>query len=123
MSRVKRGYKRRRRIKKVFARAEGFFLRRKNTFRRAQEMVDRAGQFSYISRRLKKREFRKLWISRINAAARQSDMSYHDFQFALKQSKVKLDRKVLAEIAVYDPTGFAAIVNTIRGQAAPRAAS
>lgn len=117
MSRAKRGFKRRRRVKKVLDKAEGYFLRRKNTFRRANEAVEQAGQDAYIGRRLRKREFRRLWITRINAAVRLSDMSYSRFMAALKREAVGVDRKQLSEMAIHDPQGFAALVDKVRASA------
>jgi large subunit ribosomal protein L20 len=117
MARAKRGFKRRRRIKKVFDRVEGFFLRRKNTYRRATEAADRADVEAYKGRRLRKRDFRSLWIARTNAAASANDMSYSRLISALKTSEVQLDRKMLSEIAIHDGAGFTALVDDVRKQA------
>jgi large subunit ribosomal protein L20 len=114
MPRAKRGFKRRRRHNKILDRAEGFVFGRKNKIRRAAEAVDRAGVYAYRDRRVKKRDFRQLWIARISAASSASDISYSRLISALSQAKVKLDRKVLAEIALVDPKGFQAIVNEVR---------
>ena len=117
MSRAKRGFKRRRYVKKVRDRAEGFHLRRKNTFRRMAEAVDRALEEAYIGRRRRKRDFRELWVVRTGAAARNNDMSYSRLMGALRKSEVRLNRKMLSEIAVTDPAGFSAIVKQVRSAA------
>lgn len=106
MSRVKRGNKRRIKRKKYLKVTKGFFGFKKNLYRYAREAVDRALLFSYRDRRRKKRDFRKLWIARINAAARLNEMTYATFIGGLKKAGVALDRKVLADIAVRDPEGF-----------------
>jgi len=108
--RVKGGYATRRRRKKVFARAEGYRGKRKNVWRVAKQAVDRAGQHAYKGRKLKKRDFRRLWIVRINAASRLHGMSYSRFMHGLKQAGVELDRRVLAHLAVSEPETFAALV-------------
>jgi large subunit ribosomal protein L20 len=117
MPRAKRGFKRRRRVKKVLDKAEGFDFRRKNTFRRAYEAVVKAHVYAYRDRRRKKREFRGLWIERMNGALQGLDMNYSRFICALKKSNVLLNRKWLSEIAIHDPKGFEAIVTTVRGNA------
>jgi large subunit ribosomal protein L20 len=117
MPRAKRGFKRRRRHNKILKKAEGFVFGRKNKIRRAAEAVDRAGIYAYRDRRAKKRDFRGLWISRLSAAVQGNDMSYSRFISALKKAEVKLDRKVLSDIAIADPSGFAAIVNQVRSLA------
>ena len=109
MPRVKRGFKARRRRNRVLKQAEGFFGGRKNRFGQAVEVVRHAWEYSYISRKLKKRDFRRLWIARINAAARINGMSYSRLISGLKKAGVALDRKVLAEIAVFDAPGFGAV--------------
>ncbi len=114
MPRAKRGFKRRRRHNKVLKRAEGFVLGRKNKFKRAAEAVDRAFGYAYRDRRVKKRDFRQLWIARLSAAASALDISYSRLFAALKKAKVSLDRKVLSDIAIQDPTGFKAIVEQVR---------
>jgi large subunit ribosomal protein L20 len=111
MPRVKRGVTARARHKKVIAAAKGYRGRRGNVFRIAKQAVMRAGQYAYRDRRNKKRTFRALWIARINAAAREHDMSYSVFIAGLKKAAIDLDRKVLADLAVRDKAGFAAIVN------------
>ena len=110
MSRVKRGFKARRRRNRVLNQTEGFFLGRKNRFRQAVEVLRHAWEYAYISRRLKKRDFRRLWITRINAAARLNGTTYSRLVNALKNVNVGLDRKVLSEIAISDPQAFASVV-------------
>lgn len=107
--RVKRGFKARRRRNRVLKLAKGFRGRRKNCFKRANQAVQRALDYASRDRARKKRDFRSLWIVRINAAARLSGVSYSKFIAALSKANVALDRKVLADIAVADPAGFAAI--------------
>jgi large subunit ribosomal protein L20 len=114
MPRVKRGNKRRERRKKILSLAKGYFLTKGKLFRSAQESIMRAGNFAYAGRRLKKRDFRRLWIVRINAAARALDMSYSQFIAGLNRAGVTLDRKSLAEIAARDPKAFGALVETAR---------
>ncbi len=114
MPRAKRGFKRRRRHNKVLDRAEGFVLGRKNKFKRTAEAVDRANIYAFRDRRRRKREFRQLWIARLSAAAAANDISYSRMVAALIRAKVRLDRKVLAEIALLDPKGFTAIVDSVR---------
>jgi large subunit ribosomal protein L20 len=109
MPRVKRGVVAHARHKKVIAKAKGFRGRRGNVFRIANEAVMKAGQYAYRDRRQKKREFRGLWIARINAAARECGMSYSVFMNGLKKAAIELDRKVLADLAVMDKSAFAKI--------------
>ncbi|MEI6306731.1 MAG: 50S ribosomal protein L20 [Deltaproteobacteria bacterium] len=106
MSRVKRGFKARRRRNKVLKLAKGYRGARSKLFRSATEAVDRALNYAFRDRRVKKRDFRSLWITRINAASRLSGLSYSKFIFGLKKANVEIDRKVLADIAVSDPKGF-----------------
>lgn len=110
MPRVKRGVTARASHKKVLARAKGFRGRRNNVFRIANEAVMRAGQYAYRDRRNKKRDFRSLWIARINAAAREHGMSYSVFMNGLKKAEIEVDRKVLADIAVMDKPAFSKFV-------------
>jgi len=117
MARVKRGTKRRRKTKKIRDRAEGFVLGRRNQFRRMVETVRRALVYSYESRRLRKRDFRALWINRISAACVGHDISYSRLISALTRSQVGLNRKMLSEIAIHDPQGFQSIVDQVRTQA------
>lgn len=114
MPRVKRGVTARARHKKVIAAAKGYRGRRGNVFRIAKQAVMRAGQYAYRDRRNKKRTFRALWITRINAAVREHDMTYSVFIAGLKKASIELDRKVLADLAVRDKAGFAAIVQAAR---------
>ncbi len=109
--RVKRGFKARRRRKKVLKLAKGFRGGRSKLYRTAADAVDKALMYAYRDRRARKRDFRKLWIARINAAARINNLSYSKFIHGLKMAGVQLDRKVLAELAVSDPGGFAKIAN------------
>ena len=110
MPRVKRGVTARAAHKKVIARAKGFRGRRNNVFRIANEAVMRAGQYAYRDRRNKKRDFRSLWITRINAAVRELGLSYSVFMNGLKKAAIAVDRKVLADIAVLDKPAFAKFV-------------
>jgi len=110
MPRVKRGVVARAAHKKVLAKAKGFRGRRRNVFRIANEAVMRAGQYAYRDRRNRKREFRALWIARINAAAREHGMTYSVFMNGLKKAAVVVDRKVLADIAVLDKSAFGKFV-------------
>ncbi|MCG6879523.1 MAG: 50S ribosomal protein L20 [Deltaproteobacteria bacterium] len=107
MPRVKRGFKARRRRKKVLKAAKGFQGGHSKQYRTAETAVIRAGMYEYRDRRVRKREFRKLWIIRINAAARAHGLSYSRLMGALEKAGVALDRKVLADMAVNDPAGFA----------------
>jgi large subunit ribosomal protein L20 len=109
--RVKRGFKARRRRKKVLKLAKGFRGGRSKLFRTAADAVDKALMYSYRDRRARKRDFRQLWVARINAAARLNNLSYSKFIHGLKLARVELDRKVLAELAISDPTGFKRIAN------------
>ncbi len=110
MPRVKRGVTARASHKKVIARAKGFRGRRNNVFRIANEAVMRAGQYAYRDRRNKKRDFRSLWITRINAAVREHGLSYSVFMNGLKKAAIMVDRKVLADIAVFDKPAFTKFV-------------
>ena len=109
MPRVKRGVTARARHKKVLSQAKGFRGRRKNVFRVAKQAVQKAGQYAYRDRRNRKREFRGLWIARINAAVRELGLSYSAFMAGLKRANIEIDRKVLADLAVRDKTAFAQI--------------
>ena len=104
--RVKRGFKARKRRKKVLKLAKGFRGGRSKLFRTAADAVDKALMYAYRDRRQRKRDFRRLWITRINAAARMNHISYSKFINGLKRAGVELDRKVLAELAIFDPPGF-----------------
>jgi len=109
MARVKGGPRAHARHRKVIKAAKGYYGRRKNCFRTAVQAVEKAGQYAYRDRRAKKREFRKLWVQRINAAARLHDMTYSTFIHGLKLAGIELDRKSLSEIAIHDEKSFAAI--------------
>jgi large subunit ribosomal protein L20 len=111
MPRVKRGFKARRRRNKVLKLAKGYRGARSKLFRSATEAVDRALNYAFRDRRVKKRDFRSLWITRINAASRLNGLSYSKFIFGLKKANVEIDRKVLADIAVSDPQGFTEIAS------------
>jgi large subunit ribosomal protein L20 len=107
--RVKRGFKARRRRQKVLKLAKGFRGGRSKLFRTAADSVDKALSYAYRDRKQRKRQFRRLWIARINAAARMNDLSYSRFVGGLKKAGVDLDRKVLADLAISDPSGFSQI--------------
>ena len=109
MARVKRGVMARRRHKKILKQAKGYYNARRKVFRVAKQAVTKALQYAYIGRKQKKRNFRSLWITRINAAARINGMSYSRFMNGLQKAGITLDRKVLADIAVHDARGFAAL--------------
>ena len=109
MARVKRGTIARARHNKVLKLAKGYSGRRKNVYRVAVQAVTKAGQYAYRDRRQRKRQFRALWIARINAASRECGLSYSRMINGLKKAEIEIDRKVLADIAVFDKTGFAAI--------------
>jgi large subunit ribosomal protein L20 len=109
MPRVKRGVTARARHKKVLDKAKGYYGARSRVFRVAEQAVTKAAQYAYRDRRTKKRNFRALWIVRINAAAREHGLSYSVFMNGLKRAAIEIDRKVLADIAVHDRAGFAAI--------------
>lgn len=110
MSRVKRGVVARRRHKKIMKQAKGYYGARSRVFRVAKQAVIKAGQYAYRDRRQRKRQFRALWITRINAAARINGMSYSRFVAGLKKAGIEIDRKVLADLAVHEKATFAAIV-------------
>jgi len=110
MPRVKRGVTARARHKKVLDQAKGYRGRRKNVYRIAKEAVMKAGQYAYRDRRQRKRQFRTLWIARINAAAREQGLTYSAFMNGLKKAAIEIDRKVLADLAVFDKAAFAQIV-------------
>ncbi|MFA5902319.1 MAG: 50S ribosomal protein L20 [Desulfobacula sp.] len=114
--RVKRGFKARRRRNKVLKLAKGFRGGRGKLYRTASDSVDKALMYAYRDRRARKRDFRKLWIIRINAAARMNDMSYSKFINGLKLSGSELDRKVLADLAICDPSAFSQLASKARAQ-------
>ena len=118
MPRVKRGVTARARHKKVLALAKGFRGRRKNVYRVAKQAVMKASQYAYRDRRNKKRDFRRLWIARINAAARECGITYSQFINGMNKAGITLDRKVLADIAVHDKAAFASIVSQAKAKLA-----
>ena len=115
MARVKRGVTARRRHKKVLKQAKGYYHARRKVFRVAKQAVTKALQYAYIGRKQKKRNFRSLWITRINAAARINGLSYSRFMNGLMKAGITLDRKVLADIAVHDAAGFTALAEKAKG--------
>jgi large subunit ribosomal protein L20 len=119
MPRVKRGNKRRLKRKKILRRAKGYYLAKSKLYRIAKEQVQRSLAFAYRDRRNRKRDFRRLWIVRINAAAREHEMSYSILMHGLKLAGVELDRKSLADIAVRDPAAFGRVVDVARQASAP----
>ncbi len=114
MPRVKRGVTARARHKKVLAKAKGYYGARSRVYRVAKQAVIKAAQYAYRDRRNRKREFRALWIIRVNAAARAHDMSYSVFMHGLKKMGIEVDRKVLADIAVHDKAAFTALVEQVK---------
>lgn len=118
MPRARRGFKARRRRNKVLKNAKGYVGGRRKLFQIAKETVDRGMSFAYRDRKVRKREFRKLWIVRINAAVREHGLSYSRFINGLDKADVALDRKVLADIAVTDPVGFAAVAKLAKAAVA-----
>lgn len=108
MARVKRGVTAKARHKKVLKQAKGYYGARRSVYRVAKQAVIKAAQYAYRDRRQRKRDFRRLWIVRINAAARLNGLSYSRFMAGLKQAAIEVDRKILADIAVYDAPAFAA---------------
>ena len=118
MPRVKRGVTARARHKKILVLAKGFRGRRGNVFRIAKEAVMKAGQYAYRDRRNKKRVFRRLWISRINAASRSFGLTYSQFTNGLKKAGIEIDRKVLSDMAIHDSAAFGAIVEQAKAKLA-----
>ena len=116
MSRVKRGVTAHARHKKVLAKAKGYYGARKNVYRVAKQSVTRAGQYAYRDRRQRKRQFRSLWIVRINAAARQFDISYSRLINGLEKASIEVDRKVLADLAVHDIAAFGQLAEKAKAQ-------
>ena len=114
MSRVKAGFVTRRRHKKIIKRAKGYYGRRKNTFRVANQAVEKAGQYSYRDRKVKKRQFRSLWIQRINAGCRLHGIKYSSFINGLKKVNLHFNRKVLADLAMNNPEGFKQLVEKVK---------
>src|SRR3954447_6025088 len=122
MPRVKRGTKRRAKRKKILERASGYFLTKSKLYRQAKESVERGLKFAYAGRRMKKRQYRSIWIVRIGAAARAHGLSYSQFINGLKKSGVELDRKILADIAVKDASGFKVLCDTSKSALAQKTA-
>ena len=114
MARVKRGFRARRRRNKVLRLARGYRGARSKLYRTARNAVMRALAYAYRDRRVRRREFRRLWIARINAAARMNGVTYSRFMHAVKAQGIEVDRKVLADIALHDPKGFTKIVDSVR---------
>jgi large subunit ribosomal protein L20 len=114
MARVKRGVTARARHRKVLTKAKGYYGARRKIFRAAEQAVTKAGQYAYRDRRQRKRQFRALWIARINAAARGCGLSYSRFISGLKRAEIDVDRKVLADIAVHDQEAFAALAEAAK---------
>lgn len=111
MSRVKRGVTKHARHRKIINSAKGYYGRRKNTFRAANQAVERAGQYAYRDRKQRKRNFRSLWIQRINAAAREHGLTYARFIDGLNKAGIEIDRKMLADLAVREPDAFKSLVD------------
>lgn len=122
MARVKGGPRAHARHKKVIKQAKGYYGRRKNCFRTAVQAVEKAGQYAYRDRRNKKRDFRKLWIQRINAASRLHGLTYGTFMHGIKLAGIELDRKALSEIAFHDEKGFEAIAKQAKAALDKKAA-
>lgn len=116
MPRVKRGVTAHARHKKILKRAKGYYGARSRTFKVAKQAVIKAGQYAYRDRRVRKREFRALWITRINAAVREYGISYSVFMNALKKANIEVDRKVLADMAVRDKAAFTSLVEQVKSQ-------
>lgn len=115
MSRVKRGTTTKRRHKKLLKQTKGYWGQRKNVFRRAKETLLRALEYAFIGRKLRKRDFRKLFISRINAGCRENGISYSVFMAALKKLNVSINRKMLSQLAIFEPAAFAKLVTMAKG--------
>jgi len=121
MPRVKRSVNARKKRRKVLEQAKGYYGVKHSSYRRAKEQVQRSLKYAYRDRRVRKREFRKLWIVRINAGARANGLSYNAFMHGLKLAEIELDRKVLADMAVADPASFASLVEQARAAIAAAA--
>ena len=115
MARVKRGVTTKAKHKRILEQAKGYYGRRKNTIRIARQAVEKAGQYAYRDRKVKKRSFRALWIQRINAAVRAEGLTYGQFMHALKVTGIDLDRKVLADMAMHEGAAFSALIASVRG--------
>jgi large subunit ribosomal protein L20 len=114
MPRVKRSVGARKKRRKVLEQAKGYRAGKHASFKRAKEQVQRSGQYAYRDRRVRKREFRRLWIVRINAASRENGLSYNKFMHGLQLAEIEIDRKILAELAVNDPVFFASLAEKAR---------
>ncbi len=114
MARVKRGTTTHARHKRILDQAKGYYGRRKNTIRIAKQAVEKAGQYAYRDRKVNKRNFRALWIQRINAAVREEGLTYGVFMHGIKLAGIELDRKVLADIAMHEPDSFRAIIGQVQ---------
>ena len=115
MPRVKRGTKRHNRRKKLLTLAKGYYLSKSKLYKFAKESVEKALVYAYRDRKVRKREFRRLWIVRIGAAARINGLNYNQFMFGLKQAGVDMDRKILADLALQDPAAFTRLADTAKG--------
>ena len=120
MPRVKRGVVRRAKRKKLLARAKGYYANKSKLYRAAKESVDTALKYAFVGRRRKKRDFRRLWVMRINAAAREHGLTYGQFISGLKAAGVELDRKSLADLAISQPAAFAWLAEQVKGTDARR---
>jgi len=116
MSRVKRGKVTKRRHKKLLKQTKGFWGQRKNVFRRAKETLLRALEYAFVGRKIRKRDFRKLYITRINAKCREFGLSYSSFISALKKSNILINRKMLSQMAIFEPDAFAKLVEIAKGK-------
>ncbi len=123
MPRVKRGTVRRAKRKKLLSRAKGYYANKGKLYRAAKEAVDTALKYAFVGRRRKKRDYRRLWVVRINAAAREHGTTYREFMYGLKLAAIAIDRKHLADLAVADPKAFAKIVEQARTAVAGAAKS
>ena len=119
MPRVKRGTVRRAKRKKLLARAKGFYQTKSKLYRQAKESVDTAAKYAYVGRKNKKRDFRRLWVVRINAAARENGLTYGQLISGLKQAGVTLDRKSLSELAISSPAAFASLAAQAKNASKP----
>ncbi len=118
MARIKRAVAKRKRKKKFFKMTKGYFGAKSRQYRTVREATKRSGNYAFTGRKLRKREFRSIWITRLNAATREHGMSYSQFMSGLKKASVDLDRKILSELALNDPKAFAQLVEVAKGTAA-----
>jgi large subunit ribosomal protein L20 len=114
MARVKRGTTTKARHKRILEQAKGYYGRRKNTIRIAKQAVEKAGQYAYRDRKVKKRSFRAIWIQRINAAVREEGLTYGVFMYGTKLAGIELDRKIMADLAMNEPASFKAIIAQVQ---------